>query len=115
MIPMSRLENLPVDVHSLNESEEHVVSVLFQEDGDEERRPPNTNAKSHPPPRPMVLRWFEEAMMIVLLFLIFSLPSISQTIRRLSFMGESSFMMENVVKIVMIIVIYVLFKKYHDG
>lgn len=104
-----------MDVHSVNESEAHAMSVLFGEADDDDgapmRSPVVHDAKTTTSSFQSTKRSFEESFMIVLLFLVFSLPTVSDTIRRLPFVRDS-FWMENVVKIVLILILYAILKTY---
>lgn len=105
---MSLLENLPVDVHTPTQQEEKVVDILF---GDKNDRKCPGNHSNHSTPSHEMLRTFEEGLLIVALFLIFSLPQVTDLVRRVPFV--SSVLWENLMKIILILVVFMIIKKYY--
>ena len=103
---MSLLENLPVDVHTPTQQEEKVVDILFGHKNDDKKCPGNHSTQSHE-----MLRTFEEGLLIVALFLIFSLPHVTDLVRKIPFV--SSILWENLMKIIVILVVFMIIKKYY--
>lgn len=109
---MSLLENLPVDIHTPNHQEEELVQVLFG-DGDNHdvekashHRPTNHSApKSHE-----FLRILEEGLAIVALFLFFSSPYVTNHIKAFPYI--SSEILENIVKIILILIFFSIIKRH---
>lgn len=99
---MSRLENLPVDIHSPTENEHKIINVLFGDEDNEKRKPSG---------RYPVLQGFEESLTIIVLFLFFTIPQITERIHMLPMVGNS-FVIECLVKIVLILVLYGIIKNY---
>lgn len=105
---MSLLENLPVDIHTPTQQEEQVIDILFQKD-----HPAPCHSSSDPKqPRDKhaILQGFEEGLVIVILFLVFSLPQVTTYLESLSFIS-GSLGRQFVIKIVLILILYGIIKK----
>lgn len=102
---MSLLANLPVDIHSPTEHEQEVIDILFKQEQN------NTGIKDTEKRYPF-LQGFEEGLSIVALFLIFCSPQMTEVLHKFRFI-ESSMTVEYVIKIVMILLLYGILKKYY--
>jgi hypothetical protein len=102
---MSLLANLPVDIHSPTEHEQEVIDILFKEEQN------NTGTKDTVKRYPF-LQGFEEGLSIVVLFLIFCSPQMTEVLHKFPFIA-SSIAVEYVVKIIMILVLFGILKKYY--
>jgi len=103
---MSVLENLPVDTHAITDQEEQILTVLFNDE-----KVSNTPHTPHPPhPNHPYLVMFEEALIIIVLFLVFSFPQIEEYLGRIHVRGTTSVLL---VKIVLILILYGLIKRIY--
>jgi len=109
---MSLLENLPVDIHTPTQQEEQVVDILFQKDHPAPSHSTRDGTPTHSRDKHAVLQGFEEGLVIVILFLVFSLPHVTTYLESLSFLS-GSLGRQFVIKILLILILYGIIKKYY--
>lgn len=104
---MSSLQNLPVDTITATDQESNVMDMLFPTPkGVDDNNPENGSKKS-----PYVgLRIFEDGLLIIILFLVFSLPYGDDFLRDYLKI-DNQCIASYIIKAICIIVIYWIIKK----
>lgn len=107
---MSLVQNLPVDNNPVTKQETELVQMLFQEA--QNTPPPSTHhvGTASDDQRLRLLHIFQEGLLIILLFLFFTLSFVDKLcLKYLSFMNETTIY---IARIVIILILFWVIKTY---
>lgn len=100
---MSLVQNLPVDNNSVTKQESELIQMLFEEESTQKQQQPSSVPVSCEHKR-QLLHIFQEGLLIVLLFLFFTLPFIDKLCEK-----YLPFLNNTIIYVLRIIIILIVF------